>query len=163
MSKSKVDVVDIVTSELTYLPSIDQKKAKSAFWSRFQDNPLCDPSQVSLAIALQFVNESRLERWWKIVGFREWFCNQNEFRDRMEYLSNKILDSLEYILDDPKANANAKVSAAKLIMEAAKKMPTKNTKEAFLDEKVSQMDKKELQEFIKKQVQFLPGKKEGGA
>lgn len=160
MSKkpSTSEVVDIVTSELTFLPSQEQQKAKSAFWSRFNENPLCDPSQVSLSIALQFVNDSRLTRWWSLMGFREWFCNHNEFRDRLEYLSHKILDSLERIIEAPfsEANAGAKVNAAKLIMEAAKKMPSKQSKEVFMDERVSQMDKKQLQEFIRKQMATLP-------
>lgn len=159
---TETNIVDIVTSELTYLPSVPQRKLKSAFWSRFNENPLCDPSQISLSIALRFVPDGRLEKWWQQVGFREWFCNHNEFRDRLEYLSHKILDSLEYVLDDPKAQASAKVNAAKLILEASRKMPSRTQKETMIDERVAQMDKKQLQEFIERQVQLrLPGPKSG--
>lgn len=150
--KTESEIVDIVTSELTFLPTDGQKRAKSAFWSRFNENPLCDPTEVSLSIVGQFINDGRVEKWWSQVGFREWFTNNNEFRDRLEYLSHKILDSLEYVLDDPKAQANAKVNAAKLILEASRKLPRQAPKVEYLDEQVASMNKKELEEFIAKKM-----------
>lgn len=153
--KTESEIVDIVTSELTYMPTDGQRRAKSAFWQRFNENPLCDPSDVSLSVVLKFVQDTRIEKWWGSVGFREWFQNHNEFRDRLEYLSHKILDSLEMVLDDPKAQANAKVNAAKLILEASRKLPRQAAKVEFLDSQVASMDKKQLQEFINKRFRLV--------
>lgn len=148
-------VLEMVTSELTYLPSPEQRKAKSAFWARFNDNPICEPSEISLAIALRFVADSRLSKWWGQEGFRAWFSNQDEFRQRMEYLSNLALDRLEGIIADPKANASAQVNAIKLIMEVTRKMPPKFSKEIYVDEKIGQMDRKQLEEYIRKNVRLV--------
>ncbi len=147
--------LEIVASELTYIPSGEQRKSKSAFWARFNDNPLCEPQDITLAIALQFCNDERLTKWWPQDGFKEWFRNRDEFRQRVEYLVHQALDSLEYVLVDPKAQASAKVNAAKLLMEVARKMPQKNQAEQFLDEKISSMSRKELEEYIKSRTPKL--------
>lgn len=153
--KSVTDTLEIVADELTYLPSPEQRKAKSAFWAKFNDNPLCDPEDISLAISKQFCSDRRLDNWWKFEGFKEWFRNKDEFRQRMEYLAQLSLDALESILADPKAQGSAKVNAAKLIMEVSRKMPQKSLQEQFLDEKVSQMTKPQLEQYIKKNIRLL--------
>lgn len=149
------DILELVVDELTYLPSPEQRRAKSAFWARFSDNPICEPEDISLAVALRFSPDNRLSRWWIQPGFKEWFRNRDEFRQRMEYLANLALDSLEGILADPKAQGTAKVNAAKLIMEVARKTPNKSQAEQFLDEKVSQMSRPQLEEYIKKNLRLL--------
>ncbi len=156
MKPTPIEAFEIVASELTYMPSPEQRKAKSAFWARFNDNPICDPQDISLAIALQFANDERLSRWWSQSGFKEWFRNRDEFRQRVEYLVHQALDSLEYVLVDPKAQASAKVNAAKLLMEVARKMPQKQVAEQYLDEKIGQMSKQQLQEYIRKSTKLLP-------
>lgn len=153
------DVLEIVASELTYLPTPEQRKAKSAFWLRFNDNPICDPQDISLAIVMRLVGDERLTRWWPVSGFKEWFRNREEFRERMEYLSQLAMDQLEEILAAPmaiKGVANAKISAAKLIMEVARKMPPKTaTAGEFLDAKVADMNKRQLEEFIGKHIKLV--------
>lgn len=149
------EVIDLATTELTYLPSAEQRRAKSSFWSRFNDNPICDPSEISLAIALRFVADGRLSRWWSQDGFKEWFRNGEEFRHRVEYLAHLALDALENVLIDPKAQGSARVNAAKLLMEVARKMPARGAVEKYLDEKIAEMDKKQLEEFISKRTKLL--------
>lgn len=155
-SINPVAVLDLAVSELTFLPSPEQRKAKSAFWARFQENPLCEPSEISLAVATRFCGDGRLSRWWGQEGFRDWFRNSDEFRQRLEYLVNLSLDSIEYVLTDPKAQSSAKVNAAKLLMEVARKMPPKGATTVYLDENISKMSKKELEEFITKKTRLLP-------
>lgn len=149
------ETLETIADELTYLPTPEQRKAKSAFYARFNDNPICDPEDISLSIAQQFCPDYRLPKWWKLEGFPAWFRNKDEFRQRMEYLAQLALDSLESILADPKAQGSAKVNAAKLIMEVARKMPQKSLQEQFLDEKVSQMTKPQLEQYIKKNLRLL--------
>lgn len=160
MSLGSPEILEIATSELTYLPTPEQRKAKSAFWARFNENPICDPSQISLSIALRFAGDNRISRWWPQTGFREWFQNSDEFRQRLEYLANLALDSIEHILADPRAQASAKVTAAKLVMEVARKMPPKHQAEKYADEKIGEMDRKQLEEFISRRISLLPAKKQ---
>lgn len=148
-------VLELANSELTYLPTPEMRRAKGAFWARFNDNPICDPEDISLATAMRFSPDNRLSKWWALPGFRDWYRNRDEFRQRMEYLAQLALDTLETILVDPLAQGSAKVNAAKLIMEVARKMPAKSQAEQFMDEKISQMSRPQLEEYIKKSVKLL--------
>lgn len=156
LSTNPTQVLELATSELTYLPTPEQRKAKSGFWAKWQENPLCDPADISLALALRFGGDTRLSRWWGQEGFADWFRNADEFRQRIEYLANLSLDSLEFVLVDPKAQSSAKVNAAKLLMELARKMPSRAAVEKYMDEKIAEMDKKQLEEYISKRARILP-------
>lgn len=141
--------------DLTFLPGPEQRKVKSAFWTIQADSPMV-PGSVSLDSALIITSDNRLRKWWTIPGFSDWFANKEEFRQRIEYLAHLALDTAEDILLDPKANANARVSMAKLVIEAANRMPQKYSKEIYLDEKIGTMGKRELEEYIKRATAFLP-------
>ena len=151
----EIEVLDVAVSDLTYIPSGEQRKLKQAFWQRFSSNPLCDPRDLTLRAAQRLVNDSRLDRWWDIPGFKEWFANQEEFRERVEYLANLALDSLEKILVDDQEKGVSKVNAAKLLMEVARKMPPKHIKEIYSDKKIGEMDTKQLEEFIRRNTRHL--------
>lgn len=160
MSSSTVnnaaEILSLVASELTYLPTPEQRKVKAAFWARFNENPSCEPEDISAILVESVTGDTRPTKWWSQAGFKEWFRNRDEFRQRMEYLSHLALDRLEAILADPRAQNNAQVGAAKLIMEVARKMPSRNPQEQFLDEKIHQMDRKQLEEYIKRSLKLLP-------
>lgn len=151
-----IEVMDKIASELTYHPESSQRRAKSAFWARFSEAPLCEPEDISLAIALKFSGDNRVSRWWAQDGFKEWFKNRDEFRQRMEYLAQLALDCLEGILVDDGAQTSARVNAAKLIMEVARKTPSKATQEKFLDAQIASMDKKEVDAYIQKRIGLAP-------
>lgn len=151
-----VEVLEHVASELTYLPTPEQRKVKSAFWTRFNENPICEPADITLTTVLKFIDDHRVPRWWPDQSFQQWFRNKDEFRQRMEYLAQLALDGLEFVLADPKSQATAKVNAAKLIMEVARKMPPKQAVEQYLDEKIANMDRRQLEEYIRKSVRLLP-------
>lgn len=152
-----VQLLEVISNELTYLPSPEQRKVKSAFWARFNDNPLCEPQDVTTSIILRIVQDERITKWWPQEGFKEWFRNADEFRQRMEYLSHLVLDTFEEILIDPRANPSSRVAAGKIILEVARKMPTKGgTEDQFLDQKIQQMDRKQLEEFVRSRTRMLP-------
>lgn len=143
--------IEIVVAELVYNPSEEQRKLKSAFWLRFNDAPYCDPRSITLAVAQKLVPDKRLDRWWSINGFREWFSNAEEWRERAENLAHLALNAIEQVLrsDDPKA-VNAKVNAAKLVLEATSKMPHKGIKEVYVDDKIGKMNRNQLEEYIRR-------------
>lgn len=156
-TEKAVHLMEIMSSELTYLPSVEQRKTKSAFWAKFNDNPLCEPQDVTTSVVLRIVQDERITKWWAQDGFKEWFRNIDEFRQRMEYLSHLVLDTFEEILIDPRANPSSRVAAGKIILEVARKMPAKGAAEdQFLDQKIQQMDRKQLEEFVRSRTRMLP-------
>lgn len=151
---SNIDALEQVQllSEFQFEPTNAHRKAKSAFWQRFGDNPICDPNDISLAIAAQFVADKRIEKWWSLPGFRQWFSNQNEFRELVESGAYQAVQTAINILSMPTnaKSAGAQISAARLMLEIAQKMPARPSpkQEAFLDERIAQMSRAELQEYI---------------
>jgi hypothetical protein len=132
------------------------RRAKAAFWSSLTDHPLGigDADALTLAASKQLGADSRLPRWWAVPGFQEWWQNKQEFKQRLEYLAQLALDSLEEILADPNANPTAKVNSAKLVLDAANKMP-KKAPEENLDAKLSSMSRAELEEYVRSKVKYL--------
>jgi hypothetical protein len=150
-------VVEYIANDLTYIPSPEQRRLKQAFWARFNDNPICDPQDISKSVVDELAPDYRLGRWWPQPGFKEWFSNKEEFREEVDALVFLALDRMKRILisEDPKM-AGAQVSAAKLLMDVGRKMPPKVGSEKFLDEKIHQMDKKQLEEYISRSVKLIP-------
>lgn len=144
-----------VLEDIVFLPSPAQRKTKAAFWTVLNDNPIADKDHITMASVVHVTGDTRVHKWWGQEGFQEWFCNKDEFRQRLEYLAHLALDTVEEVLLDGEANANARMNAAKLMLEAARKMPDKNAKEQYLDESIHKMSKKELESYIKK---ALPSK-----
>lgn len=139
-----------------FSPAVEHRRAKSTFWSYFATSDELPPEDISLSIALKYSADRRVSQWWDLPGFQDWFSNKDEFRQRMEYLSNLALDRLEAILVDSKGQAASQVAAAKLIMEVSRKMPSKASEEQFVDEKIHLMDKKQLEEYISRGMRLLP-------
>ena len=155
--KHTEETLNLALSELTFLPSPEHRKIKSAFWAVADETQLVDPSQeVELSTALRFTADNRLQRWWALPGFREWFANREEFRQRVEYLANLALDTAEEILLDKKANAAARANMVKLMVEVANKMPPRQiSKELYIDEKIQKMDRVQLEEYVKRNVKLI--------
>lgn len=138
-----------VVDDLVFLPTLDQRRIKAAFWAKYANAPQVDVSKVTAAHVQRFIEDSRIPRWWSMYGFREWFLNEDEFRQRSEYLAHLAQDTLEQIMLDPDANHNAKVNAAKLAIEVANRMPQKWQKITYLDDSIQKMDQAQLEQFIK--------------
>lgn len=155
MSKKTEALFEIIASDLTYLPSPEERRVKSAFHQRFQslDIPPCLMQDITLSIAQSLAPDRRLDRWWEVPGFKEWFRNAEEFRERVEYLTSLALDAVTEILisDDPR-QASARIAAAKLMLEVGKKMPEKKAVAVYADEKIGAMDKKQLDAYITRQM-----------
>lgn len=154
MTKRKQDDLNTKLAEIVedkiFLPHPSQRKAKSAFWVKFSSNPIADASNITQELIVRFTGEERVRKWWKVSGFKEWFCNEDEFVERVDYLANLALDTMEEILSNPDSNPSARINAAKLTMEIANKMPQKFQKQIYLDEQIQKMDASQLEAFIKK-------------
>jgi hypothetical protein len=148
-------LTELMANELTFMPTPEQRKLKSSFWHRFGEDTTNLSSDITLELVDSYVPDDRLPKWWQEPGFKEWMRNPEEFRERIEYLVFLAMDTLENLLIDRSANANAKVSAAKLLMEVGRKMPPKVMVEKYLDEKIGEMDKGQLEEYIRKNVKLV--------
>jgi hypothetical protein len=140
-------------TDLVFAPTPDMRRAKAAFWSRFAEAPMAPADAVTLASAQQLGADKRLSKWWTLPGFAEWFQNREEFRERLEYLADIALDSLEQVLTDPDSNPSAKVASAKLVLEAASKMPKKEAEAPA--SRLETMSRGELEDYVRKNLKFL--------
>jgi hypothetical protein len=149
-------IVEIVTEELTYLPNPDQRKLKSAFWARVQDL-LPEGTPITRDLVAQYVQDSRLQKWWSSPGFPEWFSNSSEFRDKLENLAYKMLEVLDEVASNPKQQGSARIAAAKLVFELAEKMPSRQQQQEgkILDTEIGKMSKHELEDYISKNVRLV--------
>jgi hypothetical protein len=140
-------------TDLVFSPTPDMRRAKAAFWSRFAEAPMVPSDTITLASIQNISSDKRLSKWWTLPGFAEWFQNREEFRERLEYLADVALDALEQVLTDPDANAGAKVNSAKLVLEAASKMPKK-----IEDSPVSRLEalsRAELEDYVRRNLKYL--------
>lgn len=145
-----------VVDEIIFRPRADQRRMKSALWVILADNPLMSADTITPEDIIKLTNERRVRKWWSEPGFREWLMNQDEFRQRLEYHAHLALDRLEAILMDDDAHASAQVQAAKLIIEAANKMPPRVTREVYADERIQTMDRRQLEEYIRRNMTVIP-------
>lgn len=156
-NSSDIKALEAIKEDLVFLPSPNHRRAKSKFWSRYGD--LEDGSQVTLAAALQLTKEPQLAKWWNLPGFKDWFLNKDEARERLEYLWYLGMDAMEQLFLDPEANHNAKVNAFKQIASLAGKEPNRNEK--FADEDIQKMDKARLKAYILKHAPKQVGPSRG--
>lgn len=158
--KTLDNVIEVLVSDLTYIPNMEQRKVKETFWVRHNENPLCDAQNATQIDVLRVVGDPRLSRWWTQPGFKEWFRNQEEFRERAALLAHMALDAIQSILVNEDAQPGARINAAKLALEVSRKMP-KQTEGTFLDSTISKMDKKQLEAYVSSKMRVLPSASEG--
>lgn len=149
------DKFDKLAEELTLTISPAQREAKAAFWVVAADTPMVDPAEITLAAAQQICPDTRLKHWWSIPGFQEWFCNQSEWRQRVEYLVNKGLDAIEEVLDDPEAAPSARVKAFEVLARLSSKEPARVKEVRFADAAINEMSPEKLRAFIERQSAAL--------
>lgn len=144
----KVNNVDIIElkkqAEIVWLPTPGQRACKAKFWKRADYLNIDD--KVTLAQAVQVTNNSSLNTWWGIEGFKEWFLNKEEAAERIEYLYMLWMDKAEELLLNPEANHNAIVQIGKIIAQ----LSGRDNQEKYLDESIQKMSKHQLQSFINK-------------
>lgn len=141
-----------------FQPDDAQRRAKSNFWTYFAtEEGVTLPPTPDLALALRFGADSRITRWWILPGFQDWFLNREEFKQRMEYLSNLCLDQLETILTTTSSANSDKLNAIKLIMQVARKTPTSSDPDTtkYADDKIGKMGRVELEEFIRRNIRIV--------
>jgi hypothetical protein len=148
-------VLAVASQDVVFAPTPEMRRAKAAFWASLDGTPDGDLAEnMTLAAATQMGGDRKLSRWWSMPGFSDWWQNKEEFKQRMEYLAQLALDTLEGVLSDPDANTTAKVNSAKLVLEAANKMPKKQAEES-VDHKLAGMSRNELEDYVRSRMKYL--------
>lgn len=124
---SSETISDQMEAEPFFEPTLGQRRAKANFWTAWQEDPTVDPELMTADTAARLAGNRTVRRWWSEPGFKAWFMNKEEQRQRMEYLFELSMDAAESILtnEDPKAQG-ARVQLIKHMSELADKMPNKN-------------------------------------
>lgn len=158
---SELNIKSIVSQALskhssnTFRPEDAHRRAKSAFWAHYLSGGDTLPSQIEVALAARISGFNDVLDWWSIPGFPEWFQNGEEFRQKVEYVSYLGLDVLEGILRDQNANTKDRLTAARMSLEMAAKFPKGSGEDKFADSKISDMDRKQLEDFINSKMRNL--------
>ena len=135
-----------ILDDLIFIPTPAQRKAKARYWVRAKQATFTDMGP-TLPEVTRVIKDRRIPAWWQEPGFKEWFRNEEEFKERMEYIANLALDTVEEILGNPSARESARMAAAKLAIEVAGKMPKADIQQ-FADAKINNMDAGQLRDFI---------------
>jgi hypothetical protein len=148
---------EAIMAEVVFYPNDAQRKCKSDFWAVYGADgmPVENPT---MATALDITNETRLPNWWSQPGFKEWFLNKEEYRQRMDYLMHLGFDALERVLRTSQSDT-AIVSAMKLLIAANDKMPRQNNVR-YADEWVAGLTDQQLEDYINKNLRLVGGPSE---
>lgn len=151
------NLIQASKNHLVFQPTADHRRAKSAFWTSIRVQGVLPPGgRPNLAAALQYAGDRRISKWWEQDGFEEWFCNEEEFSQRAEYIASLALDQLEAILTTTTTTNGDKIKAIQLAVQLANKITTSSKEQQFADQKIAGMDAKQLEEFITHQMRLLP-------
>lgn len=158
--RSLVTRLAAASRDLTlFQPEMPHRKARATFWSHFQgEGAIPVPPSVDLSIALKYSGDKRLSQWWVLPGFQDWFLNAEEFQQRVEFLSQLALDSLEESLTSKTVPLKDKLLAAKMVLEIGDKFPGRKSSaaEEYLDARIAGMDRRQLEEYITRNIQRIP-------
>jgi hypothetical protein len=154
-----VNIISAAASELIFIPTPSQRQVKARLVIKLAENPIIELGSLTLAEAQQLTGSSQLKDWWGRPGFKEWFLDQNEYRQRLEYLFSLALDAAEEILlsTDIKVQG-ARVAMIKLLAELANKTP-KEAQTRYKDEAIAKMSQAELEAFLEKNGIAISGQK----
>ena len=147
---------DVVMERLindTFRPTESQKKAKAALMAALAD-PGCtilDVRSINLATALKLTGITTLRGWWNQPGFQGWFLNKEETKQKIKYLTDRALDAVNQVLDDPDPrSSSAKVTILKILLqhETAEAQIKTNTR-------FDSMDIVQLRAFLKQNAHLI--------
>lgn len=150
-SPKTLEALEAAKQDLVFIPSPPQRKAKARFWANWEQFGNAGPDKQTV---LQITREPAVSRWWGLPGFQDWFKNEDDSRERLNYLWQIALDTAEEILLNPDTHPSARVNMVKIIGQLAGKEPTKGEPQ-YLDTEIQKMDSQRLLEYVKKNAKKL--------
>jgi hypothetical protein len=149
-------ILDTARDVVSFQPTPEQRRARANFWAHFSEGGTLLPSRPDLAIALRFAGDRRIQQWWSLPGFQDWFLNREEFKQRVEALADMALDELESLVSSRTILPSDKLRAIELSLKYASKARTEDTEERLADERIGKMTRIQLEEYIRNNIRMLP-------
>ena len=154
--KNKIDKkLESMLSQIVFIPESEHLRIKSAFYTVFDENPVCDSEDITAAQIAQITKSPKIFEYWHLPGFKQWFQNSNELKQQINYLLYDCVKTAHEIIKDPEQNPNARIKAIELMFKIADKMPKQYGKVEYRDKQIGQMNEEQLKEFIKKSNYLL--------
>jgi hypothetical protein len=151
-SETETNVIGKLIAD-TFRPTDSQRKAKAALLAFLADpeTMLFDLKSLSVDRAISLTGIPALRTWWNQPGFRAWFINKEESRQKIKYLTDKALEAAVQILDDPDPRASsAKVNILKTLLAYEAQEQTQKTNTKF-----DNMDINQLRGFLKQNAHLI--------
>jgi hypothetical protein len=126
----------LAVEELSYEPSASDRKAKAAFWALARGSKLIDLGNITLSDVRRLIPHTSIISKWGDQAFRSWFTNDQEWRQRVEYMLQLALSSIEEVLVDANATPTAKVRAFEVLARLNDKEPARVKEVRFTDAEV---------------------------
>jgi len=149
VSDADISKLEVIKDAVVFLPSPAQRRAKARFQAR-SEGMITRSANTSAQSVSSITGEPGVIKWWAVPGFREWFFNEQETKERLEYLFMLALDAAEEVLLNPEANASAKVNMIKVLAILAGKDQSKDQR--VLDDSIQRMTPAQLREYIKQKA-----------
>jgi hypothetical protein len=136
--------------EISFCASPEQRVCKAGFWAKMGDDAVAlNRETITLAQARAVTGVAKLARWWPVPGFREWFINGEEWKQKLLYVIDVGLDALiDIMADDNPKTAGARVKAFEVACRLAGREPAKTKEVRFIDKGINDMNEQQLQAFI---------------
>jgi len=147
---------DVILNRLindTFRPTEAQRRAKAALMAALSD-PTCavfDVKAISSGQAAALCNNESVLTWWKQPGFKPWLLNKDETRQKIKYLTDKALEAVAQVLEDPDPRASgSKVNILKILLQyEASEIQTKT------NTRFDSMDIVQLRAFLKQNAHLI--------
>ena len=144
--------------DIVFIPGAEHRRAKVKFWKRVQDNPLVDTSNLDASIAAKFGGDQRIHSWWNQPGFQEWFSNQQEYLEKLQYAQMLSIDTIIEVLESGHASDTSKLVASKMVNDMTLKMAElSGASSRGAGSAIDKMNLDQLRDFISKSTHRLTG------
>jgi hypothetical protein len=153
VKKSKRDT-EIVSAE-SFKPVAIQRRVKNAFYSKCPVIPT-NPSDITLDLVRSYVDDGRVELWWRVPGFISWFTTPEAIASRLNYAMQLRMDTIVEILEDDTGlfSAKDKLAAGAEIDKIAKTLMDASS---AIEGKI---DSESLEAKIKREYEKMKGEKD---
>lgn len=124
-----------------FKPTHRQRKIKTVYYTKVRHLKL-NPEDVTVDHVYKYTGEDKIYSWWKVVDFKNWFRDSDEYHNKVNYLLALQLDNLEEVIVDYKDvyDMRHKLMAGKQLMEFKKAMDEAESK----SKELSDEDKREI-------------------
>lgn len=153
--------METLPTEQSFNPTKHMRVAKARFWKAVEDNPLIDPTCLSVAEISRLAGSPTLPRWVRDnEGFKQWFTSKDEIKVMLKMGAEAAVDRLVKIVQEDRVgpkeavSAGTQVQAAKLLLEFAGMAPAKQSEVRITKEQLPD-DENELRQYIEAGVSKL--------